>query len=103
MLRNTISILRVSLVEVFNSSFGNVSGDSLHSSSNCSHSVIFHHVTEDLSVEGPWLTEVTVRMVGFMSGYQSSHLIRFIFSVSVEGEGVGTFIETVGFVVRSTS
>ena len=103
MLGNAISILGIGLVEVLDGTFQDVTGNALHGSCNSRDSVISHLAIEHLSEEGPCLTEIAVRMVRLVSCHQASHLVRLVLCISVEAEGVLSFVEAIGLVIGSTS
>lgn len=103
MLGNAISVLRVSFVEVLDGSLADVSGNVAHMVSNAPYGMVSHHIAEDLSVKGTRLAEVTVGMIGFMPGNQTGHLVGLVLCLRVEGESVGTLVETIGFVVGKSS
>ena len=65
--------------------------------------MISHCAIEHFSEQSSRLTEITVGVVGLMSGNESSHLIRLISGLRVESESILAIVDGVGFIVRKRS
>lgn len=103
-LGNTITEFGISLVEILDSTLQDVTRDSLHTARHVGDSVLSHGVTEDLAEEGARLSEITVRMVGLVSGDETSDPIGTVPGLLVESEGVASVgAEGVGLVIGSGS
>lgn len=92
-LGDSLSKLGIGFVEIFDCSFADISWYSFHWPGNVLDGVFAHCLVHDVSEEIAWLCKVAVRMVGLVTANESSHMVWFITSISVELKGVPTFIE----------
>lgn len=103
-LGNSFSEFRVALVEVLHSSLQDLAGHSLHASVDVLDGVLSDLGAEDLSEEGSGLGEITVGMVGSVSGNESGDSVGAVPCLFVEGEKIGVGrSERVGLIVGSRS
>lgn len=103
-LGNTISEFRISLMEVLDSSLQDITRDTTHTAWHVGHCVLSHGVAKDLAEEGTRLSKIAVRVVGLVSGNETSDPVGTVPSLLVERESV-TSVGTKGirFIVGSRS